>query len=116
MNDPPGPVIDYYKTVEKTMGGRKGTQDFFRLFLIPGMNHCVGGPGATDLDWIQVLEDWVEKGKAPDVIIGAHAGGPSGSVFTRPLYPFPAYAKYKGRGDPNKAANFVRVSAQSPGR
>jgi hypothetical protein len=113
-SDPPAPVIDYYETVEKTMGGRKSTQDFFRLFLIPGMNHCVGGPGALDVDWIQVLEDWVEKGKAPDVIVGAHAGAPSSPGFTRPLYPFPAYAKYKGRGDVSQAANFVRVSGDPP--
>jgi feruloyl esterase len=110
--DPPAPVIDYYETVEKTMGGRKNTQDFFRLFLIPGMDHCVGGVGAMNVDWLRELEDWVENGKAPDVIVGTHAGRNNEPGFTRPLYPYPAYAKYKGKGDVNRAENFVPISGK----
>jgi feruloyl esterase len=105
--DPPQPVIDYYETVERTMGGRKATQDFFRLFLIPGMNHCVGGVGALDVDWLGAIEDWVERGRAPAVLVGEPAGHGTEPSFTRPLYPYPAYAKYKGRGDPHRAENFA---------
>ena len=111
--DPPGPVIDYYETVEKTMGGRKNTQSFFRLFLIPGMNHCGGGGGALDVDWIGALEEWVEKGRAPDVIAGVHVAHDKAPGFTRPLYPYPDYAKYKGTGDVNHAENFDRASGPS---
>lgn len=68
----PGPVIDYYKTVEKTMGGRSPTQQFFRLFIVPGMNHCTGGDGAYAIDYLHYLEAWVERSKAPDKLIGAH--------------------------------------------
>lgn len=107
--DPPGPMIDYYETVEKTMGGRRNTQQFFRLFMIPGMNHCSGGPGDMRVDWMSVMEDWVERGKAPDAIVGEHKGATPAASFTRPLYPYPQFAKYKGHGDPNKAENFRAV-------
>jgi feruloyl esterase len=70
--DLPGAVIDYYETVERTMGGRAATQQFFRMFLIPGMNHCWGGSGAYAIDYLQYMEQWVESGKAPEVMVGSH--------------------------------------------
>lgn len=117
----PGAVFAYYETVEKSMGGRAATQDFFRLFTIPGMNHCTGGEGAFAVDYLSYLEAWVEPGHAPDVMVGARSEGlqkyeswflkgpldPGTPVFfTRPVYPYPLYAKCKGKGDPNKAENF----------
>ena len=53
------------------MGGSKPTQDFFRLFIIPGMNHCGGGVGAYSIDYLTYLENWVERDQAPDEMIGA---------------------------------------------
>jgi feruloyl esterase len=88
------------------------------------MNHCTGGAGAFAIDYLTYLEAWVEKGQAPDVMIGAHVQGtdwgqsmnlkfqlaPATPVtFTRPVYPYPLRAKYKGTGDPNDAANFAPV-------
>lgn len=135
----PGAVTDYYETVEKTMGGRVATQDFFRLFMVPGMDHCTGGKGAHAVDWLTPLEEWVEQGKAPKVVMGGHVNedylaaqrhphGTAGAVyalkfpldasvridFTRPVYPYPAYAKYKGRGNVNDAASFRRVDPVKP--
>jgi hypothetical protein len=113
--------IDYYETAEKTMGGRAATQDFFRLFMIPGMDHCTGGDGAFAIDYLSYLEAWVEKGQAPDAMIGAHLTSntyadrdrfpldPAKVSFTRPVYPYPIRAKYKGSGDPNQAASFGPV-------
>jgi Tannase and feruloyl esterase len=57
--------IGYYEGVSKFMGGREKTQDFFRLFLVPGVHHGGGGPGLTEFDSFSALEDWVEKGQAP---------------------------------------------------
>ena len=105
------------------MGGRAATQDFFRLFVVPGMNHCTGGDGAFAVDYLSYLERWVEQGQAPEKMIGAHVNtdwmgafrlkfplDPAIPVtFTRPLYPYPLRAKYKGAGDPNKAENFEAV-------
>ncbi len=70
--DLPGPVIDYYETVEKTIGGRASTQEFFRLFIVPGMSHCTGGDGAYAIDYLHYLEAWVEQGKSPDELLGSH--------------------------------------------
>jgi len=68
----PGAIVDYYETVERTMGGRTATQNFFRLFVVPGMNHCTGGDGAFAIDYLSYLEAWVEHRNAPDKLIGAH--------------------------------------------
>ena len=77
MTEMPGAAFDYYETVEKTMGGPKATQDFYRLFAIPGMNHCGGGEGVSTFDYLSYLEAWVERGQAPEVMIGTHLPGPS---------------------------------------
>lgn len=109
IEDPPGPVIDYYEAVVRTMGGRARTESFFRFFLIPGMNHCGGGPGELDIDWLKTIEDWVEEGRAPDILIGKHAGGVSERTFTRPVFPYPDFAKYRGKGDVDTAESFGRA-------
>jgi hypothetical protein len=68
----PGAIIDYYETVERTMGGRAATLDFFRLFVVPGMRHCSGGDGAYAIDYLSYLEAWVEQGNPPEKLVGAH--------------------------------------------
>lgn len=115
-------VIDYFETVSRVMGGRERTQAFFRLFLIPGMNHCSGGPGADTVDWITAIEDWVERDKAPDRLIAYrqvaetrerypdHPLPPERIELTRPLFPYPDYAIYSGSGDPNQADSFIRAT------
>src|SRR4029078_8314305 len=52
--------IGYYRSVEQFMGGRAQTQAFFRLFLLPGVDHGGGGPGLSDFDALSALEKWVE--------------------------------------------------------
>jgi Tannase and feruloyl esterase len=110
-------TIDYYETVERTMGGAAAIRDFFRLFMMPGVDHCWGGEGASVVDFLSYMEAWVEKGQAPDMMLSAHVktgtdviNWPADSAsiaFTRPAYPYPLQAKYKGSGDPNKAENFA---------
>lgn len=68
----PGAAIDYYETVERTMGGRPSTQEFFRLFVVPGMDHCSGGDGAFAIDYLSALEAWVDSGEKPGRLVGAH--------------------------------------------
>lgn len=116
-------TIDYYRSVEAKMG-QGNTNSFTRLFMVPGMQHCGGGPGpsvfghdpddpANDAEHniYVALEHWVEKGAAPSSVIAtkyADDGNPGqGTQMTRPLCPYPQIAKYKGSGDPNDAANFV---------
>ncbi len=85
---------------------RAQTEDFFRLFLIPGMHHCAGGPGVTQFDAMTLLENWVENGKAPDVLMASRAVR-GVTERTRPIYPYPILARYSGSGDPKAASSFV---------
>lgn len=108
---PPGNSINYYESVVKLMGrggvhGLRDTQQFYRLFMVPGMQHCGGGPGSSIFDMIEPLEQWVEHGIAPDKVIASHET--NGNVDrTRPLCPFPQEAKWSGTGSTDNAANFV---------
>jgi len=70
------------------MGGPEQTRDFYRLFMVPGMNHCVGGAGVSVFDFLGVLDRWVEQGKAPDVLTGYHPRADGSPEFTRdvPFY------------------------------
>ena len=98
--------IGYYEGVMKFMGDRKQTEDFFRLFLVPGVHHGGGGPGFTEFDSLTALENWVEKGQAPEKLI---AGRLSNGVLerTRPVFPYPVLALYSGKGDPKQADSFA---------
>ncbi|HYX53771.1 MAG TPA: tannase/feruloyl esterase family alpha/beta hydrolase, partial [Candidatus Limnocylindrales bacterium] len=92
-----------------------------RLFMAPGMQHCGGGPGPNNFgqagrpsdpqhDVHEALEQWVEKGTAPEKLIATKYiddDRARGVQMTRPLCPFPQRARYKGKGDVNDAANFI---------
>ena len=96
--------VEYYESVQQKMGA--GTPNFFRLFMVPGMFHCGGGVGCSSFDKLTPLINWVEKGIAPDSLLGSRIvdGKPT---RTRPLCPYPQVAKYKGSGSIDDAANFV---------
>jgi feruloyl esterase len=96
----------YYKSVVAEMGSSSDVQKFYRLFMVPGMAHCGGGDGASTFDMLSAMEQWVEKGKAPDQIAAARRR--SGKADrTRPLCPYPQVARYKGSGSTEDAADFV---------
>ena len=82
------------------------TQDFFRLFMVPGMQHCSGGPGPNSFDMLTQLENWVEKGQAPTRVVASHIT--NGVVDrTRPLCVDPKVAVYDGSGSTDDEANFA---------
>jgi feruloyl esterase len=108
--------INYFESVvnfpgEASLGdSMDGTQEFYRLFMVPGMNHCGGGPGANVFDMLTPLVEWVEEDIAPERVIATHYvnNNPAqGVAFTRPLCPYPQEAVYKGSGNPNHASNFA---------
>ena len=70
---PPQDTAAYYESVAKTMGGYDKTKSFFRLFTAPGMGHCTGGPGPNQFDALGALEQWVERGIAPDTLVATHS-------------------------------------------
>lgn len=101
--------INYYREVISTMGTAEA-DSFVRLYMVPGLQHCGGGPGATDFDLDSALEGWVESGKAPAGIVATKYVKPgdrlSGVVRSRPLCPYPQVARYTGSGSTDDAANF----------
>lgn len=110
---PPQTAVAYYDGVTRAMGGLAPTQDFFRLFLAPGMGHCARGPGPNQFDALSALEEWVEKGKAPSQLTATH--GTAGKVDrSRPLCVYPKVARYKGTGSIDEAANFTCVAPPAP--
>ena len=95
--------IGYYEGVTKLIGGRKQTEDLFRLFLVPGVHHGGGGPGFTEFDALTKLENWVEKGQAPERVIAWRSS--NGVVErSRPVFPYPVSAAlfWKGRSETSR--------------
>jgi feruloyl esterase len=98
-------TIDYYDKVGKVVGGQKDLESFARLYLVPGMHHCAGGPGPNEFDMLTVLENWVEHNIAPAAVVATHKT--NGAVDrTRPLCPHPQVARYTGTGSVDEAASF----------
>jgi pimeloyl-ACP methyl ester carboxylesterase len=107
LSDPvfsPYDTLRYYNEMAKANGGADEVQSWSRIFLVPGMNHCAGGPALDRFDALGAVVKWVEQGEAPDSIVatGKHFPGVS-----RPLCAYPKHAQYRGSGDPQDAANFV---------
>jgi feruloyl esterase len=92
--------------------GLRRTQSFARLFMVPGMYHCSGGPGPNTFDALSPLVNWVENGVAPETILATKfvADTPPAIQMTRPLCVFPKVARYNGSGSTSIAANFTCVA------
>ena len=121
---PPTATIDYYRSASAKLG--KNADSAIRLYMVPGMQHCGGGPGADNFgsapglapvepepsrNMSAALERWVETGTAPPSIVATkynREDDPSSGVkFTRPLCPYPQVARYTGTGSERDAANFA---------
>jgi feruloyl esterase len=102
---PAGAVLDYYNRVEATIG-RPDTRRAVRLYMVPGMIECNGGPGTDTFDMLGVMRRWVERGQAPKEVIASRVE--HGKVVrTRPLCPYPQAATYRGTGSTDEARNFA---------
>jgi feruloyl esterase len=97
-------TIQYYEGV---LAKDAAARDYARLFLMPGVLHCAGGPGPDRVDWLQAVSDWVEKGMAPDRLLASKVDGNGKVVLSRPLCPYPQVAVYDGKGDAAAAASFA---------
>ena len=115
-------LIDYYATATRLMGGAPQTRDFFRLFMVPGMEHCVGGTGLDAIDYMGALQAWVESGRAPDALVGSHLAktqsllryarhplAPGLAEWSRPVFAYPDTAVYAGQGDWRDAGSWRRA-------
>jgi feruloyl esterase len=107
-------TVRYFNNVLKTTG-QKYAGTSIQLYMIPGMNHCQGGPGTDTFDKMGAIESWVATGKAPAQIVASHLT--QGKVDrTRPLCPFGQAAKWKGTGSTDDAANFACVAEAADSR
>lgn len=120
VSDPIFSVADtetWYRHLGRDSGGP--ARQFARLYPVPGMNHCSGGPATDQADYLTPLVAWVEQGVAPEAIVasargpgnpgGANADVPSSwsATRTRPLCPYPQVARYSGSGDVEQAASWT---------
>jgi Tannase and feruloyl esterase len=115
-------TVHYYEAVQHAMGTEKAGS-FVRLYMVPGMQHCTGGPGPNSFGQLgtttargdqrgiySALEQWVEKGMTPgDIIATKYVDNNSskGVQITRPICPYPQIARYNGSGDKNDASSFT---------
>lgn len=110
--------IQYHAQVTAHQGGQEATDAFYRLFMVPGMGHCAGGPGATHFgnaaaasptpspehDLLMAMDRWVETDQAPDHLISTKVvNGQAG--MTRRLCPWPKQAVLRGT-DPDSADSY----------
>ena len=103
---------DWYEKVASKAGSRSENA---RLYTVPGVQHCGGGPGASRFDMIAALVEWVENGRAPHTLVASRSDAAGSLLFTRPLCEDSAYPRYDGKGDPNDASSFRCVaSARHP--
>src|SRR5207247_284880 len=112
-NDPsisPQNTVNYDESAVKTWRAQEKTdlpasQDFIRLFMVPGMLHCTGGPGTDRFDALATLERWVEHGEAPETIEASHVD--NGNVTrTHPLCAYQNVAVHHVHGSTAHANNF----------
>ena len=96
-------TLDYYKSLEAANGGANEVETWSRLFLVPGMTHCGGGPSLDRFDMLTAIVDWVQKGAAPESVIATGQAFPGRS---RPLCAYPKHAQYMGLGNTEDAKNF----------
>jgi feruloyl esterase len=129
VSDPIFSVADterWFRGIDRSSGGRAG--DFARLYRVPGMGHCSGGPATEQFDALTPLVRWVEQGVGPGVLVAQArgTGNPGGAnadlpatwspTRTRPLCPYPQVARYLGRGDVESAANWRCTGPLRPDR
>jgi hypothetical protein len=104
-------TIAWYSEVDARLNGQAA--DTVRLFAVPGMNHCMGGPAADQFDGFGTLVNWVEKGVAPERIVATASPMSPWPNRQRPLCPYPAIAQYDGKGDAEKADSFICVAPKT---
>jgi feruloyl esterase len=105
-----GNSVNYYSSVLARMGPKQ--DDWIRLFMAPGMQHCGNGPGPNQVNYIAALERWRESGVAPEQLNASHVTNNQVDM-TRPLCPYPQVAQYKGVGSTNDAGNFTCKAPQN---
>jgi feruloyl esterase len=119
----PASAVAYFQTLQANLG-RQGSSSFARFFMLPGVKHCGGGEGPDQIDVASAIMAWTEQGRAPDQLVAgkrkqvaaestmpdAPFSEPASPVhYTRPIYPYPLVAHYRGHGDRDVASSYRAV-------
>ena len=97
-------TVDYY---EKVLATDPHARDYVRLFMMPGVLHCAGGNGPSDVDWMRTITAWVEEDRAPDQVVATKRDRNGKALLTRPLCAYPKRAAFVGQGETNDAGSFL---------
>ena len=108
-SDPVFSAADIEHWYDRLSASIPASSEFARLFLVPGMNHCGGGPATDRFDPLTAVQQWVEQHRAPERILASSSTIPG---ISRPLCSYPKYARYTG-GDVKQAASFICVAPTS---
>ncbi|HEX6848930.1 MAG TPA: tannase/feruloyl esterase family alpha/beta hydrolase [Chitinophagaceae bacterium] len=104
-NDPALSALATVSHYEEAMKKNNDLPANVRLFLLPGVLHCDSGTGPDHVDWVSLIQDWVEKNEAPERVVASKIVNGK-TVMTRPVFPYPKKAVYNGSGDANLEKNF----------
>lgn len=107
---PPKGTLIYRQRVEALLGGTDAVNDFWRLFLVPGVAHCGGGYGPVPTDPLAAVVAWVENGTAPETL-DAQYTDPSGATVNHGICHYPLVSKYDGKDDPKVASSYTCASS-----
>jgi feruloyl esterase len=110
FNDPGPSALSSIAYFEAVLDQVPEATDSVRLFLAPGVLHCSGGRGPDRFDALTAIEMWVEQATPPASLLATNADG----TLSRPLCPYPQFARYRGSGDPNDASNFICSQRAQP--
>jgi hypothetical protein len=107
---PPSASVQYYDRVAAL---DINVDQYYKLFLVPGLHHCVGGPGVYPVNGgLQQLVEWVENGAAPYTISATGMQPANGTSLSRDLCPYPLVSVYQG-GDATNASSYRCVDTDS---
>ncbi|CAJ0720817.1 Mono(2-hydroxyethyl) terephthalate hydrolase [Ralstonia edaphis] len=104
-------TIQYFEAMQNQMG-ESTVDSFARLYLVPGVGHCGGGEGFPNIDLVSKITGWVEQSSAPNDVMTYQTDTSNNVTASRPVYPYPAVAKYSGSGDWHEGANYAKAAPQ----
>jgi feruloyl esterase len=108
----PRSSIEYYTAMKNVMGSER-VDAFAKLYLFPGVAHCGGGEGPNTFDILTPLMSWTETGAKPGKIVASIVDSTGQTTRTRPVFPYPAVARYTGSGSTDDASNFVSAQGDT---
>lgn len=100
-------TIGYY---DEVMAHDNTAANYIRLFMMPGVEHCFGGPGPSWVNYLTEIDKWVQSGEAPDKVTAYWLNQKMQPTGSRPVCAYPEVARYDGKGDTRDASSFSCIA------